>query len=117
MEGRFAGKAVIVTGAAGGIGRAAAVPFATEGANVVAVDLADADLEGTTKVVEGVGGQCLAVRADVTRDEQVADYVKAAVDTFGGVDFLFNNAGVEGVVASLVNYPEDRFDHVLDVNV
>jgi NAD(P)-dependent dehydrogenase (short-subunit alcohol dehydrogenase family) len=117
MEGRFATKVIIITGAAGGIGRAAAVRFASEGARVVAVDLPDADLEGVTKAVEGAGGQGLAVGADVTRNEQVEGYVRAAVDAFGGVDFLFNNAGVEGVVSPLVNYPEDRFDHVIDVNL
>jgi len=108
---------VIVTGAAGGIGRAAALRFASEGAKVIAVDLLTADLPGTERLVKEAGGECRAVPADVTRDEEVAGYVEIAVATFGGVDALFNNAGVEGAFAPLTEYPEDRFDHVIAVNL
>ena len=114
---RFEGKVVIVTGAAGGIGRAAALRFAAEGAAVVAVDLDDDGLTGTVGAVEAAGGTAHAVRADVTRSGDVAAYVQAAVDRFGGVDVLFNNAGIEGVVAPLEDYPEETFDEVMAVNV
>jgi 3alpha(or 20beta)-hydroxysteroid dehydrogenase len=117
MEARFRNQVVVITGAAGAIGRAAAVRFAEEGAAIVAVDLPDTDLETTVKAVEGAGMSALAVSADVTVDEDVAGYVRAAVDVFGGIDVLFNNAGVEGVVAPLTSYPEDRFDQVIAVNV
>ena len=114
---RFQGKIVIITGAAGDIGRAAAVRFASEGAAIVAVDLADEDLAETVAAVEAAGGKALPVRADVTSSADVAAYVQRAIDSFGGVDVLFNNAGIEGDVSPLEDYPEAMFDRVLDVNV
>ena len=114
---RFEGKVVIVTGAAGGIGRAAVLRFAAEGAAVVAVDLDDGGLARIVAAVEAAGGTAHAVRADVTRSDDVKAYVQAAMDRFGGVDVLFNNAGTEGVVAPLEDYPEETFDRVMAVNV
>ena len=67
--------------------------FASEGAAIVAVDLED--LAETVAAVEAAGGKALPVRADVTRSADVATYVQRAIDTFGGVDVLFNNAGIE----------------------
>ena len=116
-EGRFEGKVVIVTGAAGGIGRAAAVRFGSEGASVVAVDVDDGSLAHTVAAVEAAGGTAMAVRADVADAGDAASYVAAAVDTFSGVDVLFNNAGIEGAAAPLDAYPEDVFDRVIRVNV
>ncbi|MFT7473792.1 MAG: 3alpha(or 20beta)-hydroxysteroid dehydrogenase [Verrucomicrobiales bacterium] len=114
---RFQGKIVIITGAAGDIGRAAAVRFASEGAAIVAVDLADEDLAETVAAVEAIGGKAIPVSADVTKSADVAAYVRRAIDTFGGVDVLFNNAGIEGDISPLEDYPEAMFDRVLDVNV
>jgi NAD(P)-dependent dehydrogenase (short-subunit alcohol dehydrogenase family) len=115
MEQRFAGKTVIITGAAGGIGRAAIARFAAEGANVVAVDLPGSGLEDA--LAEAQGGPAITVPADVTRAADVRAYVDAALARFGRVDAFFNNAGIEGWVGPLVDYPEDIFDKVLAVNV
>jgi NAD(P)-dependent dehydrogenase (short-subunit alcohol dehydrogenase family) len=117
MEQRFKGKVVIVTGAAGGIGLAAVERFAMEGANVVAVDLPGSALDQAVAKAESAGAGCIAVPADVTKSDQVQGYVKAAVDRFGGVDALFNNAGIEGWVGPSTEYPEEMFDKVLAVNV
>ncbi len=105
-----------MTGAAGGIGRAAAERFGSEGARVVAVDLKDSPLDEAAAAVERCGGEALPVGADVTRAADVQRYVAEAVGRFGGVDVLFNNAGVEGAVASIEHYPEDVFDRVMAVN-
>src|SRR5215207_7424938 len=105
MSGRFDGKVVVLTGAAGGIGQATAVRFAREGARVVLVDLATAPLDDAVTAVAAAGGVALAVAADVTRAAEVDRYAAEAVRRFGGIDYLVNNAGIEGSVGSLIDYP------------
>ena len=87
------------------------------GAAVVAVDLPGSDLDGTAAVVEAAGGKLTAVTADVRTESDVAAYVATTLDTHGKVDALFNNAGIEGPVVPLVDYPTDDFDRVMAVNV
>lgn len=113
---RFEGKVAIVTGAAGGLGRATAARLASEGAKLVLVDLAESDLEESAAAVERAGGESLVVRADVTKAADVRGYVAEATKRFGGVDAFFNNAGILGPTADLLDYPEDAFDRVLAVN-
>jgi len=114
---RFDGKVVLITGAAGGIGRAAAVRFATEGARVGLVDVSRDGLRESLAAVEQAGGTGLTVEADVTRAADVARYAATVAERFGGIDCFFNNAGILGAVRPLVDYPEDVFDRVLAVNV
>ena len=117
MERRFEGKVVVITGAAGGIGRAAAERFAQEGASVVAVDLPGTGLEETVGLVESAGSNALAVPADVSKSSEVERYAAAAKERFGGIDAFFNNAGIEGWVGPTTQYPEDIFDKVIAVNL
>jgi NAD(P)-dependent dehydrogenase (short-subunit alcohol dehydrogenase family) len=114
---RFEGKVVLITGAAGGIGRAAAVRFAAEGARLGLVDLSRDGLRETLAAVEKAGGVGHAVEADVTRSADVARYAAAVAERWGGVDCFFNNAGILGDVRALVDYAEETFDRVLAVNV
>ena len=114
---RFQDKVVVITGAAGGIGRAAARRFASEGARVVLVDISAGGLEESRSAVEEAGGQALTVEADVTQNADVRRYVAAALDRFRGIDVFFNNAGILGAVSRLVDYPEEIFDRVMAVNV
>jgi 3alpha(or 20beta)-hydroxysteroid dehydrogenase len=117
MDRRFVGKVVLITGGGGGIGRAAARRFASEGARVVLVDVAAPALAQSVEAVEKVGVEVLAVEADVTRAADAERYAEAAVARFGGIDVFFNNAGVLGAVKPLVDYPEDAFDRVIAVNL
>jgi 3alpha(or 20beta)-hydroxysteroid dehydrogenase len=117
MSERFVGKTVIVTGAAGGIGLAAVERFASEGAQIVAVDLKQSPLEDALALAKTAGVEAIAVGADVSDAADVQRYIGEAVSRFGGVDGLFNNAGIEGAVAPIEEYPDDVFDKVMSVNV
>jgi len=112
---RLDGKIAVVTGAAGVIGRATTELLAERGARIVAVDRKREELEDAIKGLPA-SAEPLAVTADVSEDE-VADYVRAAVDRFGTIDVFYNNAGVEGEVRPITQYPLDTFRRVLDVNV
>ena len=117
MEARFEGKVAVITGGAGGIGRATAARFGAEGARVVVVDLPGTALDESVAAVSQAGGTALAVGADVTRIADLERVAAEATARFGGIDYLFNNAGIEGYIGSLVDYPEEMFDKVLAVNV
>ena len=112
---RFTDKRILITGGAGGIGQATAKHFLAEGATVMLVDIDEEDLK--TSAAELGGERVHTHSADVTQSEAVQAYVKAAVDKMGGIDVFFNNAGVEGEVKPIVDYPEETFRQVLHVNV
>lgn len=113
----FLNKVVIVTGAAGGIGRAACKKFAEAGANVVLVDLNMEALEKTANELELQHGKYLLISANVTKEADVENYVKQTTEKFGGIDVFFNNAGIEGPLQLLGDYSEEGLNQVLDVNV
>lgn len=113
----FTNKVALITGAANGIGRAAALAFAARGAKVVVVDR-DADgVKATAGMIVQQGGDATPVLADVTRSADVQAYVQAALDAYGTIDCFFNNAGIEGKVSPIAEYDEDVFDAVIAVNV
>lgn len=112
---RLKNKTAIITGGSGGIGKATAKTFTQEGAKVLLVDV---DKESLVKAKEEVGSSNLDyVVADVTNGKDVENYAKVAKDYLGSVDIFFNNAGVEGQVKPITEYPEEEFQKVIDVNV
>ena len=117
LQSRYANKVAVITGAGGGIGRAACVRLASEGASIVAVDLDKTALAETAELVEGAGGAVHSVIADVGDASQVQQYVDEAVATFGGIDLLFNNAGIMGQVAPLEELDEHVFDDLFRINI
>jgi len=113
---RLTGKTAIVTGAAGGIGSATAQAMAAEGAKVVLVDL-DADaVAALAREIVASGGEALAAPGDVSSESDVDAIVGAAVAAFGGVDLVFNNAGVIRRT-TVVDIEPDEWDKVFAVNV
>jgi len=116
-NGSFTGKVAFVTGAANGIGRAAALAFAHEGASVVVADVSEQGNQETTRIIEEAGGRALAVRCDVTRVEDVKAALDKAVEAFGRLDFAFNNAGVEQAKAALADIKEQEWDRIVAINL
>ena len=113
-DGRFEGKVAAVTGAAGGIGRATVARFVDEGARVLAVDLEERALDETY----GNRGDTIAtVAADVAREDDTRRYLDEAVARFGGLDYLFNGAGIIGAVSPIADYPTETYEKVMAVNV
>jgi len=113
---RLDGKVAVVTGAAGVIGTATMRLLAERGARIVAVDRNGRDLQNAIGDLPG-SAQALAIPADVTSEDEVAEYVRTAVDKFGTIDVFYNNAGIEGEVAPIVKYSLETFRRVIDVNV
>jgi NAD(P)-dependent dehydrogenase (short-subunit alcohol dehydrogenase family) len=114
---RFSGKVALVTGGTGGIGRAAAVAWAREGARVVVAGRRAAEGSETVRLVEQAGAEGLFVAADVSREADAKRMVEAALERFGRLDVAFNNAGIEGTAAPLAEQSEQDFDRVFAVNV
>ena len=113
--GRLDGKVAIITGGAGGIGKAAGKRFVEEGANVLLVDLDEQSLADACREIGS--NQVSYLVADVTRQEDNQAMVDTATERYGGVDAFLANAGIEGDVASITDYDEARFDQVMAVNV
>jgi NAD(P)-dependent dehydrogenase (short-subunit alcohol dehydrogenase family) len=110
-------KVALITGAASGIGRATALTFAEEGAAVVLADVDDAGGHETAALVGGHGGEAVFVPCDVAVLEQVEALVRACVERFGRLDCAFNNSGIGGESAPLVDYDEEDWNRVLAVNL
>jgi len=112
--GKLDGKVAWITGAAGGIGAAAAELFVAEGATVLLTDL---DGEAVVKLAERLGPRAGGVAADISDPAVNEALVRMAVERLGGLDIALLNAGIEGVVSPLADYPVNAFDAVMAVNV
>ena len=114
--GRLKGRRALVTGAASGIGRATALLFAREGAAVSVVDVDEASGQAVARMILDEGGQAIFVPCDVTRAADCQRAVQETVDKLGGLDILFNNAGIIRR-ATVVDTTEEEWDRVMAVNV
>ena len=107
----------IVTGGGSGIGRATATRFASEGAQVVVTDVDVDGGEETVSQIEADDGEATFLEANVTDEDDVKATVETAVDTYGGLDFAFNNAGIEGANESSSQQSRSNWDQVIDINL
>lgn len=110
-------KVALITGAASGIGQAAAIKLAQEGANIVLVDLHNERAEATLQQIQASGSKCIFVDTDVANPQRVEEAVKQAVQSFGKIDIVFANAGINGTVAPIEDLTPDQWDETLTTNL
>ncbi len=112
---KLTNKNAVITGGSGGIGQATAKKMLAEGAKVLIVDI---DADALSQAQKEINHEDLHIfQADVTKAEEVEAYAEEAKKLFGQVDIFFNNAGIEGAVSPIEEYPLDTFDKLIDVNI
>ena len=112
---RLKDRVAIITGAGSGIGKASALLFAKEGARVVVADAAKG--EETVRLIKEAGGEATSVRVDVSKATDTQRMVRTAIDSYGKLDILFNNAGMEGVLVRTAEISEEDWDRIISVNL
>ena len=117
MVNSFNGKVAVVTGAGSGIGRACAVAFAAEGAQVVVADIAAKGGAETVRLIRAANGETVYVQCDVSKSADVQALMAATVKTYGHLDYACNNAGIGGPAMTSGNYSEADWRKVIDVNL
>src|SRR6185369_1354351 len=111
------GKVALVTGGTSGIGRVTSILFAQKGARVVVAGRREIEGKETIDLIRRAGGEGIFVRADVSRASEVKALVEKTVAAYGGLDYAFNNAGIEGHWVPIVEQTEDEWDQTIDINL
>jgi len=111
------GKVALVTGGTSGIGRETSILFARKGARVVVAGRREIEGKETIDLIRRAGGEGIFVRADVSRASEVKARVEKTVSAYGGLDYAFNNAGIEGHWVPIVEQTEDEWDQTIDINL
>ncbi|MGH7490213.1 MAG: glucose 1-dehydrogenase, partial [bacterium] len=117
MAGTLQNKVILVTGGGSGIGRATAQLIAKEGAKVMIADYVPEGAERTVKMIKEAGGEATCLAADVSVTKQVEGMIAKTVETYGGLDCAFNNAGIEGTIGDTAACTEDNFDRVVAIDL
>jgi NAD(P)-dependent dehydrogenase (short-subunit alcohol dehydrogenase family) len=113
----FVGKVALVTGGGSGIGRATSLAFAKKGAKVVIAGRTREKIVETQEMIKNLGGEAIAVQADVSAEEQVREIIQTTIDQFGRIDFACNAAGIGGKLAPTADVTEEDFDRTLAINL
>jgi NAD(P)-dependent dehydrogenase (short-subunit alcohol dehydrogenase family) len=111
------GKVALVTGAGSGIGRAAALVFAKEGAKVIVSDMMVESGEETVKMIKEAGGEATFIKADVSQESDVQMMISKSVETYGRLDCAVNNAGIDGDTALTADCTRENWDRVIGINL
>ena len=117
MAHTMAGKVALITGGSSGIGRSTGVLFAREGARVIVAARRVDEGEQTVRMIREAGGEALFVCTDVAQAAAVQELVQASVEKYGRLDYAVNNAGVEGSITPLIEYSENDWDTIIDINL
>ena len=117
MRKRFESKTALITGGSSGIGLDTALAFAREGANIVVASRRQEEGEAAVEKIKRIGTDAIFVKTDVSRDSDVERMVGAAMETFGGLDIAFNNAGYGGMMVPCADFEIDAWDSTIDVNL
>ncbi|MFQ5665558.1 MAG: SDR family NAD(P)-dependent oxidoreductase [Candidatus Binatia bacterium] len=118
---RLGGKAGVITGGGSGIGRASAILFAREGANVIVADWNRERAEETVRMIRAGGGQAALAHTDISREDQVQAMIHACLEQFGRLDFVYNNAAIDGLHQGVENYVTEQtlenWNYMLSINL
>ncbi|MDX6152183.1 SDR family oxidoreductase [Marinococcus sp. PL1-022] len=115
--GKLNGKTAVITGAANGIGKATAAVFAEEGAEVICADVNESDLYETVSSINNNNGKAASVKLDVSSESSVQEFAEHMNNTYGTIDILFNNAGIDQEGGKLHEYPVELFDQIMSVDL
>jgi NAD(P)-dependent dehydrogenase (short-subunit alcohol dehydrogenase family) len=113
----FSGKVAIVTGGTSGIGRAAAIAYAQQGAKVAVAGRRVDEGEETVKIIKDSGGEAFFIQTDITQESDVKAMVDKTVAAFGCLDIAFNNAGTHGENSSMSDQSDSEYERMMNVNV
>lgn len=114
---QFAGKVALITGGNAGIGRAAAIEFARQGAKVVISGRREKEGNAVVAEIEALGSEAIFVKTDVSKASEVKVMIEQTLGTFGRLDFAFNNAGIEQLLTPLPDQTEESYDQIMGINV
>jgi NAD(P)-dependent dehydrogenase (short-subunit alcohol dehydrogenase family) len=113
----FVGKVALITGGNAGIGRATAIEFAKHGAKVVITGRREKEGHEVIAEIKTIGGDAIFAKTDVSKESDVKAMIAQTLETFGRLDFAFNNAGVEETLTPLSNQTEETYEQIMDINV